>query len=69
MDRVVEDGVITELVVPEDAARELVVTPGTLAAWRSRGRGPAFVKVGSLVRYMRCDLQAFVADARREPAQ
>ena len=27
------------------------VTAGTLVNWRSRGRGPAFVKLGSRVRY------------------
>lgn len=27
------------------------VTTGTLANWRSKGRGPAFVKVGSKVLY------------------
>jgi hypothetical protein len=40
---------------PGEVARLLGVTTGTLRAWRSRGRGPAFVRLGdqrqSRVRY------------------
>jgi predicted DNA-binding transcriptional regulator AlpA len=43
----------------------LGVTEATLADWRYRGRhGPAFVKVGRLVRYRLEDLDAWL-DAQR----
>ena len=35
----------------------------TLAHWRSEGRGPAFVKIGSRVAYRGADLNAWL-DAR-----
>lgn len=41
----------TELLTPARVAEILAVRPGTLNAWRTRGEGPAFVKVGRLVRY------------------
>ena len=36
------------------------IQPKTLANWRCRGRGPAFVKVGGHVRYRPEDLKAFL---------
>jgi hypothetical protein len=42
----------------------LCVTEATLADWRYRRRGPAFVKVGRLVRYRPEDLDAWL-DAQR----
>lgn len=33
------------------------VTTGTLANWRAKGRGPAFIKFGSRVRYPLAKLQ------------
>jgi predicted DNA-binding transcriptional regulator AlpA len=58
-----------DLLMPNAAALELGVAPTTLAAWRSRGTGPSFVKLGAkLVRYRRADLAAFVASHRRTPA-
>jgi hypothetical protein len=44
--------VLDEPLLPEDeAARILKVKKQTPAAWRSRGQGPAYVKVGRLVFY------------------
>jgi hypothetical protein len=58
-----------DLLGPDAAASELGVAPATLAAWRSRGTGPAFVKLGAkLVRYRRADLSAYIAAHRRHPA-
>lgn len=58
-----------DLLMPEAVAVELGIAPATLAAWRSRGTGPAFVKLGArLVRYRRADLSAYVAAHRRHPA-
>ncbi len=33
----------------------------TLANWRHEGFGPPYVKVGSRVRYRRCDIEAWLA--------
>lgn len=41
----------------EETAAALRVSPATLRTWRSRGRGPRFVKVGRLVRYRPVDLE------------
>ena len=38
----------------------------TLAAWRSQGRGPAFIKIGGRVHYRGRDLNQWI-DARRIP--
>lgn len=58
-----------DLLMPEAVADELGIAPATLAAWRSRGTGPAFVKLGArLVRYRRADLSAYIASHRRHPA-
>ena len=40
------------------------ITTGTLANWRSKGRGPAFVKIGSRVLYLLADVQAYETAAR-----
>lgn len=59
-----------DLLAPEDVAHELGIAPATLAAWRSRGTGPTFVKLGDrLVRYRRADLSAYIAARRRNPAE
>jgi predicted site-specific integrase-resolvase len=52
---------------PPAAASELGVTCATLKAWRHRGRGPAFVRVGRAVRYRPEDLAAFLARHRVGP--
>jgi Helix-turn-helix domain len=44
--------ILDEPLLPEDeAAREVKVKKQTMAAWRNRGQGPAYVKVGRLVYY------------------
>lgn len=40
-----------DLVEPDEVAKELKVTPGTLAKWRVFGGGPRFVKYGKNVMY------------------
>lgn len=39
----------------------------TLRKWRMLGKGPAFCRVGRLVRYSEADLVAFIAATRVEP--
>lgn len=40
------------------------VTIGTLANWRSKGRGPSFVKIGSRVVYRVADVTAYETAAK-----
>jgi hypothetical protein len=40
-----------KLISTKEAAEMLGTTEGTLKSWRSRGMGPAWVKLGSAVRY------------------
>jgi predicted ATPase len=44
------------------AAVVLTVKIKTLQAWRGRGGGPKFVKVGRLVRYRQEDLEQFLSE-------
>jgi hypothetical protein len=53
------------------AAEVLDVAPGTLANWRSQGRGPRYVRVGTrTIRYTAAALQRFADHelVEREPA-
>ena len=52
----------TPLLTPQQAAKDLGVSPGTLSVWRSTGRYPLpFVKVGRSVRYRQSDIDTFTA--------
>ena len=53
----------------ESAARLLCVTVATLSTWRSRGLGPDYVRIGKVVFYRDCDLEAFLAAGRRKPGR
>jgi predicted site-specific integrase-resolvase len=54
-----------EMLSAEQAAHYLQVASQTLARWRAEGVGPAFIKVGGLVRYEVSDLNAFLDSRRR----
>ena len=41
-------------------AKQLDVTTKCLQAWRSRGEGPKFVKVGRLVKYRMSDVLEYI---------
>ena len=43
-----------------DAAAYLGISPKTLNDWRSAGRGPNYLKLGTLVRYRQSELDAFL---------
>lgn len=45
-----------------EAAEYLGCSPRTLDHWRSRGRGPKYLKVGTRVLYRISDLDAFVRE-------
>lgn len=54
----------------QQAASYLNISRDTLRVWRQRRhqtRGPVFVRVGRLVRYLRRDLDAWLASNRVEP--
>ena len=57
----------SELLDEQAAGRYLGLAPGTLSQWRSRGKGPTFVRLGRFVRYTRSDLDAFLASLRVTP--
>jgi len=53
-----------------ETARFLGVQAKTLSAWRCRGTGPIFRKVGRLVRYVRTDLEQYLEEqARRSTSE
>jgi excisionase family DNA binding protein len=56
------------LVTPDEFAAELGIPVKTLAEWRSRGIGPAYVKVGRHVRYRREAIDEWEAGQTRQPA-
>lgn len=47
------------LLTPEHVARALGTTTKTLANWRSRGSGPAYVRVAGRVYYTRAAYEAY----------
>jgi hypothetical protein len=50
------------MMAERDAAQYLAMRPCTLKAWRNRGKGPPFYRYsGRCVRYMRADLDAWIA--------
>lgn len=50
----------------KQAARLLGVGAKALQAWRCRGVGPTFLKIGRLVKYSQADLDTFLEGCRRE---
>jgi excisionase family DNA binding protein len=48
------------LLTERQAAQRLTVAVKTLQAWRVRGGGPKFVKLGRSVRYTEQDLEEYV---------
>lgn len=59
----------SELFNPVEAARFLGLSVRTLALWRKKNRGPAFIRLGrrGQIRYLRSDLANFLAQNRSEP--
>ena len=54
---------IAPLLDPNEAARSLNLSPGTLANWRCRGIGPRFIRVGigkARIKYRREDLASWI---------
>jgi hypothetical protein len=61
--------ILDEPLLPEaDAARELKVKPQTLGAWRHRGQGPEYVRVGKLIFYTPSALREYIASRVVRPS-
>ena len=54
----------SHLVTTREAAQRLGLATGTLCNLRSRGGGPAFVRLGRAIRYAVEDLEEFVSRNR-----
>jgi len=52
-----------------ETAQALKCTPGALARMRRERRGPAFVRVGRLIRYRPVDLDAWLKSRRIAPVR
>lgn len=50
----------SEWLTPEDLGKSWQVSPGTLANWRTSKKGPAFVRIGGMVRYRRDAVEAWL---------
>ncbi len=51
----------TELLRPEEVARYLELSIDTLAKWRYRGKGPAYMKMDHAIRNSREALEQYLA--------
>jgi hypothetical protein len=52
---------MVNLMTENEVSKRLNVSLASLRRWRVLGRGPVYVKVGSLVRYQPEELQAWLA--------
>lgn len=62
----------TRALTEREVSDVLGLSVATLRAWRHRGQGPRFLRLGRAVRYLPADLEEFVrvstVDASVEPA-
>lgn len=58
-----------KLYMTSDPALTAIGPYSTLAHWRSEGRGPRFIKLGSKVAYRGSDLNSWLAERTVEPKQ
>jgi excisionase family DNA binding protein len=56
-----QEEIMVNLMTEQEVSKRLNVSLASLRRWRLLRRGPAFVKVGSLVRYQPEDLDAWLA--------
>ena len=52
---------MSSLMTDDEVSKRLNVSVASLRRWRLQGRGPAFLKVGALVRYRPEDLETWLA--------
>lgn len=58
-----------QLLTRDEAAALLLLNPRTLDNWRSKGKGPRYVKAGRKVAYRMTDLTAWVEENTRTAAR
>jgi hypothetical protein len=58
---------VEKLIKPKQAAAMLELSEQTLANWRCRGVGPAYLKIGRSVRYKEAELAIYAERNRIEP--
>ena len=49
------------------AAARLGLKVATLRAWRTQGRGPAYLRLGRAIRYLAMDIDEFLSSNRHSP--
>lgn len=54
-----------EFLTRRQAAVYLKISVATLARWASQGTGPAYYKLAGVTRYLRSDLDDYLAQRRR----
>lgn len=62
-----QGGNIMKLIDEKQAAEILGCTVSAMRKWRTLGKGPAYCRVGRLVRYSEADLSAFMEANRVQP--
>lgn len=60
---------ISELLTTAKAAQRCGLSSRTLEAWRSRGKGPPYHRLGGAIRYDSVDLEQWIAKARHPGAR
>lgn len=63
VDMKIEEGLFYK---EERVSALLTVSVRTLQKWRQQGKGPKFIKLGRLVRYLGCDLLNYVKTGRND---
>jgi predicted DNA-binding transcriptional regulator AlpA len=58
---------ISHLIDEREAAKVLGCSVAALRKWRTLGNGPAYIKVGRLVRYSEADLATYLDANRKQP--
>lgn len=54
-----------ELMDDSQASKMLGLAKGTMAVWRTQGKGPAYVKIGANVRYRYGDIQDYILSKKQ----
>jgi len=54
------------LLTERDVNAEYKLALGQLRAWRCKGGGPIYCKIGRSVRYLRGDVEDFISSRRRK---
>jgi predicted DNA-binding transcriptional regulator AlpA len=60
---------MSDLLNEHEVAEILRVKSATLQAWRYYKTGPAYIRVGRLIRYLREDVEQWAESRRYEPAK